>query len=67
MEMPKQMGHWDCPSEGGNATLMDANCLKAQQKKKKKMTRRGWMSVYVVEDVSYYFQEHSGKLAVFVQ
>lgn len=44
-------------ADGSNATLMDANCNKTQQKKKK--MRQGWIYVYVAED-SFYFQEHGG-------
>lgn len=33
-------GARDSPAEGANTTLMDANCHKSQQKKKKKMGTR---------------------------
>lgn len=54
----------DSPADGGNATLLDANRLKTQQKKKK--MELGWIYEYVAEDISYYSQEHGGLGAVFV-
>lgn len=58
-------GARDRSGDGDNTTVMDVNCLKTQRKMM--MMGQGRVCVYVVEDVSYYFQEHSGKLALFVQ
>lgn len=57
-------GARDSPAGGDNATLMDANCHKNQQKKKK--IGKSWMYVYMARNVCYYFRNMAVKELFFL-